>query len=232
MLRQLLSIFRSNNPLKTMGEDFAQMLKITYDTTMKAGQVFSGEHLKPEERTWIYEQDVQVNKLERKIRKQVIAYLSLHSSAPDLPYCLLIMSLVKDVERLGDYAKNLSEIADLQDDRCVPDDELCQELLEIKSGVETAFAATADVFELSDTERAMQLTRQGQDLARRSDMLIEKVAHSCHDANTVTSLVLGARYYKRIGGHVLNILSGVTMPLHKVDYYDEDAVTGEHQIRD
>ena len=38
------------------------------------------------------------------------------------------------------------------------------------------------------------------------------------------------RYYKRIGGHVLNVLSGVTMPLHKVDYYDEDAVTGEHQL--
>jgi len=231
MLRQLLSIFRSDNPLKRLGEDFAQMLKITYDTTMKAGVVFSGESLKPEERTWIYEQDVQVNKLQRKIRKQVIAYLSVSGSAPDLPYCLLLMSLVKDVERLGDYAKNLSEIADLQAG-CVPEDELCAELREIKSGVETAFGATADVFEKSDIERAMELTRQGQDLARRSDMLIEKIAHSCHDATTVTSLVLGARYYKRIGGHVLNILSGVTMPLHKLDYYDEDAVTDEHPIRD
>jgi hypothetical protein len=90
MLRQLLSIFRSDNPLKKMGEDFAQMLKITYDTTMKAGNVFTGEGLNPEERTWIYEQDVQVNKLERKIRKQVIAYLSIHTNAPDLPYCLLL----------------------------------------------------------------------------------------------------------------------------------------------
>jgi len=231
MLRQLLSIFRSDNPLTTMGEDFARMLKITYDTTMKAGVVFSGESLKPEERTWIYEQDVQVNKLERKIRKQVIAYLTISGSAPDLPYCLLLMSLVKDVERLGDYAKNLSEIADLQAG-CMPEDELCAELLEIKSGVEAAFGATADVFEESDIERAMELTRQGQDLARRCDMLIEKIAHSCHDATTVTSLVLGTRYYKRIGGHVLNILSGVTMPLHKLDYYDEEAVTGEHAIRD
>lgn len=231
MLRQLLSIFRSDNPLTTMGEDFARMLKITYDTTMKAGVVFSGESLKPEERTWIYEQDVQVNKLERKIRKQVIAYLTISGSAPDLPYCLLLMSLVKDVERLGDYAKNLSEIADLQAG-CMPEDELCAELLEIKSGVEAAFGATADVFEESDIERAMELTRQGQDLARRCDMLIEKIAHSSHDATTVTSLVLGTRYYKRIGGHVLNILSGVTMPLHKLDYYDEEAVTGEHAIRD
>jgi hypothetical protein len=35
---------------------------------------------------------------------------------------------------------------------------------------------------------------------------------------------LGCRYYKRIGGHVLNILSSVVMPLHKIDYYDEDEI--------
>jgi hypothetical protein len=37
-------------------------------------------------------------------------------------------------------------------------------------------------------------------------------------------LVLATRFYKRIGGHVLNVLSSVVMPLHKVDYYDEDEV--------
>ena len=44
------------------------------------------------------------------------------------------------------------------------------------------------------------------------------------DARTTTALVLGARFYKRIGGHVLNVLSSVVMPLHKVDYYDEDDI--------
>ena len=53
MLRHLLSIFRASNPLTAMGNDFSQMLKLTYETTMKAGEVFSGVGLKPEERTWI-----------------------------------------------------------------------------------------------------------------------------------------------------------------------------------
>lgn len=226
MLRQLISIFRSYNPLATMGENFAQMLKIAYETTMKAGEVFSGVKLTPEQRTWIYQQDVQVNKLQRRIRKQVISHLSIAGTAPDLPYCLLLMSLVKDVERLGDYAKNLSEIADLQI-TSLPDDELLAELLEIRSTVEAAFAVTADVFERSDTERALELMREGQDIARRCDMLVERIARSEHDAKTVTALILGTRYYKRIGGHVRNILSGVTMPLHKLDYYDEDALRPE-----
>jgi hypothetical protein len=35
-------------------------------------------------------------------------------------------------------------------------------------------------------------------------------------------VVMGTRFYKRIAAHVLNILSSVVMPLHKLDYYDED----------
>jgi hypothetical protein len=59
-------------------------------------------------------------------------------------------------------------------------------------------------------------------MAQRADTLITRVARSDYDAATTTAVVLGARYYKRIGGHVLNVLSSVVMPLHKLDYYDED----------
>ena len=220
MLRQLLSIFRSETPLHAMGENFARMLRLTYESTLKAGEIYFGSVVKPEERTWIYEQDVQVNKLERTIRKQVIAHLSIPGTSADLPYCLLLMSLVKDVERIGDYAKNLSEVGDFFAGP-LPDDEIVAELREIRSGVEAAFEATAEVFEESDIERAMALIRQGRDLAHRSDVLVERIARSEHDASTTTAVVLGTRFYKRIGGHLLNVLSSVVMPLHKLDYYDE-----------
>ncbi|UCD24679.1 MAG: hypothetical protein JSW51_01825 [Gemmatimonadota bacterium] len=227
MLRQLISIFRSDNPLAAMGENFARMLKITYDTTLRAGDIYFGKDVTPEDRTWVYKQDVQVNKLERRIRKQVIAHLSLSGTAADLPYCLLLMSLVKDVERLGDYAKNLTEVVDFYK-APLPDDEIVAELHEIRDGVETAFAATAEVFEKSDMDRAVALIQEGKSLARRCDILIESIARSDHNASTTTAVVLGARFYKRIGGHVLNVLSSVVMPLHKLDYYDEKAImTGE-----
>ena len=34
-------------------------------------------------------------------------------------------------------------------------------------------------------------------------------------------MVLGARHYKRILAHLMNVLSGVVMPLHKLDFFDE-----------
>ena len=226
MLRQLTKIFRSGEPLQAMGSDFAKMFQITYETTVRAGEVYFGEKVTPDERTWIYKQDVKVNKLERKIRKRVIFHLALADNSLDLPYCLLLMSLVKDVERLGDYAKNLSEVVDYHTEPLTAD-ALVAELREIRSCVEVAFGSTAGVFEESDMEGATGLIQEGRDLARRCDRLCENIAQSDHGAGVTTALILGARFYKRIAGHVLNVLSSVVMPLHKLDYYDENAIPPE-----
>ena len=226
MLRELLAIFRSDKPIARMGENFAKMLNLTYEMTVKAGDLYFAESAKPDEQTKIYKTDVGVNRLERRIRKQVIAHLSLQGTSGSLPYCLLLMSLVKDVERLGDYAKNLTEIRDYHPEP-LPDDELVGELREIRAGVEAAFGVTADVFAMSDRERAVSLIREGRDLTHRCDALIESVALSDYNARTATAVVMGARFYKRSDAHILNVLSSVVMPLHKLDYYDEDEIPEE-----
>ena len=223
MLRELLSIFRSEKPLRAMGDKFTEMVNLTYTMTLDAGEIFFRMESAPEERTRIYKADVQVNKLERAIRKQVIAHLSITGNTPSLPYCLLLMSLVKDVERIGDYAKNLAEAPEFNHAQ-LPDDEIVTELREIRKGVESAFAVTAEVFQSSDRERALQLIRQGRDLTHRCEALIARISRSDYPANLTTTTVLASRYYKRIGAHALNILSSVVMPLHKLDYYDEKEI--------
>ena len=224
MLRELISIFKAANPLGKMGDNFAKMLGLTQDQTIRAGQIFFSKPPSPEERTQIYKQDVKVNKLERKIRKQVIAHLSIGGNSADVPYSLLLMSLVKDVERIGDYAKNLAETLDVAGGVTLPDDEMVAELGEIRAEVETLFEAVAEVFARSDEEEAVELIRQGRDLTHRCDALIGRVAGSEYNADTTTAVVMGIRFYKRIGAHLLNILSGIVMPLHKLDYYDEKAL--------
>jgi phosphate uptake regulator len=226
MLRELITILRSSDPLRAMRDNFARMLQITYEMTIAAGEIYFGKTVTPGERSHLYEQDVEVNQLERTIRRQIVAHLSFQENIPNMPYCLLLMTLAKDVERLGDYAKNLSEVVDIWPEK-LPDDEIRQELLEICHGVEEAFKSTAGVFAASDEERALTYIRQGRDIAHRCDTLLQRIASGSCEAGVTAAQVLGARYYKRIGGHVLNILSGVVMPLHKVDYYDEDEIPKE-----
>ncbi|MDB4324814.1 hypothetical protein N9971_00565 [bacterium] len=222
MLNELLSIFRAGNPLKKMGDEFAEMLSLTCEMNLSAGKLFFREEQSPEVRSAIYFKDVRVNRLERKIRKRVVSHLSVGNSQ-HLPYCLLLMSQVKDVERLGDYAKNLAEVPDIYSG-ALPEDAIVDDLREIRSNVEEAFQATAQIFLSSDRDRALALIRHGKDLAKRADGLLTRIAQSDYNSGQTAALILGSRYYKRIGGHLLNVVSSVVMPLHKVDYYDESEV--------
>jgi len=224
MLRELISILRSRDPLRDMAENFTAMLRKAQEAIMRAGDIYFEGTTDPKVRGRIYALDVEVNRLEREIRMQVISHLSLGRSSSDLPYCLLLTSLVKDVERIGDYAKNLSELSDFRK-LPLPDDETVAELKEIRAGVESAFERLAGVFTESDKQSALEMIQHGKAMAQQCESLIRRIAmNDSYDACTVAVLVLGARFYKRIGGHVLNVLSSVVMPLHKVDYFDEDEI--------
>ena len=226
MLQELLQIFRPGNPLSKLADRFAKMLNLACEITLTAGTFFDGRRLSTEERSAIYARDVKINKLERKIRKLVVTHLSLAGNRANLPYCLLLISLVKDVERLGDYAKNLGELGDLYAGE-LPDDEILEELRAIRAGIEASFLAAGEIFKASDREQAIEGIAEGKNFARRCDRLLLKIAASDYDAGLATAVALGTRYYKRIGGHILNILSSVVMPLHKVDYYDEDMIPAD-----
>ncbi len=225
MLKELLSILRAKStPLEAVTDDFEHMLALSKEMTLEASKVFWGKHQSPEERTALYEKDVLVNKLERKIRKGLVSHLSLREPA-DVPYCLLLMSLIKDLERIGDYAKNLTELVDIAQGP-FPEDETVAELREIRKGAESLARQAPRAFSSNDRSLAIDLTLEGRALSKRCDAIIDEIAHSTYTAPIVVTLTLGARFYKRLVGHMLNVLSGVLMPLHKVDYFDEELVSG------
>ena len=175
------------------------------------------------DRNRVYEMDIEVNQLERAVRKQVASHLSVPGNQADMPYCLLLMTLVKDVERIGDYAKNLSEVRDF----CplpLPEDDIKAELLEIRHEVEEISQSMTDVLDISDTDHALMFIRRGRETSRRCKLLVQRIAKGRNEACVTTAQILGCRYYKRIGGHALNVFSSVVMPLHKVDYFDEEEI--------
>ena len=69
----------------------------------------------------------------------------------------------------------------------------------------------------------MERIREGLRNSRQCERFIAEVGGSVMDAATTAALILGARYYKRTNGHLLNVYSGVVMPLDKVDYFDDSS---------
>ena len=219
MLQELLRIFRGDDPLSKVADNFALMLNLTREMSHSAGQIFFGEDHDENAQDRVHKTDAEVNELERVIRRSLMTHLAIPGNSADAPYSLLLMSLVKDVERLGDYAKNLSEIVEIGPD-VLPEGAELDELKLIRQKVEAAYQACANVVLSSRRGEATELIQQGRETARRCDGLVTTIGKSDYDAATTTAFILGTRYYKRINAHVLNVLSSVVMPLDKIDYFE------------
>ena len=222
MLRELLAAFRSKHPLAEMGTNFARMVWLTGESIKEAGDIYFGDSaIDPTAVAQVRQRDVEINALQRTIRRQVVAHLSLETGRGEVPYCLLLISLVKDVERLGDYAKNLAEVRAIHPD-ALPDDDVVGELAAVRDWITANYHVLADVLEQADHVSADRLITEGRVISRQLDALIGKIAAAGYEGRTAAAIVMGTRFYKRIVGHIINVLTGVVQPLHKLDYYDED----------
>ena len=225
MLKELLSILRGS-PSGGISDDFKEMLDIAQKLVLDASAIYWGKEVSGEQKRELFKDDVKVNKLQRKIRKQLVTHLTSSGNVTDVPYGLLIMSLSKDVERMGDYAKNLVEVPGLNSE-AFPQGEILDELKQIRIDVEDVVRRVQEAFVSNDTELSTSLIEKGRSVSKRCDLLVERIAASNYPASVAVAMVLGARYYKRIEAHVINLLTGVVMPLHKLDYYDERAIEPE-----
>ncbi|MEX1177954.1 MAG: PhoU domain-containing protein [Nitriliruptor sp.] len=163
--------------------------------------------------------DHKVNEAERNIRRDLVVHASVHGSI-DTPAILVYMSIVKDIERIGDYAKNLFDLAadgsDLSTTSRGPrHTEMHAEMLRMIEQVGVAFHER-------DPERSRTLLTSGDELLDDFDDAVSALVRSDSTGDQSVAQALAYRYYKRIVAHLLNVLSAVVMPVDRLDYFDED----------
>ncbi len=226
MLREILQAFKAKDELGSLIEGFSTMLDLSAQIVREATEVYFGALDATVDREAFRARDVKINKLERKIRKRVLFLLAGQSDGRDAPTGLLLMSLVKDAERIGDYAEDLAELTGFAGGAAQADptalraiaDEVCDIVDEL-----------ARVFGESDQAAAAQLVRQGRSLSERCEKHLQKIAAGPSYPGLASHL-LGAQYYLRTLAHAMNILSGLVNPLHRLDYHDDKDMLAEVQL--
>jgi len=131
------------------------------------------------------------------------------------------MSITKDAERIGDYCKNLLEVA-LHYGKPFPQDGYVEDLKNIQNQVEDMFAKTAECFRNDNVEVANSVLHMKTSLGKDcEDFILRIYASEDLDVPTAVSYVLISRFFKRVISHLGNISTSVSMPVHKLDYFDE-----------
>ncbi len=216
----ILDVFKADNWSNELVGMIDDMLAKAQDMFQYAtGVIIEGQPSDASQER-IYDQDQQINKLERKIRRRVVSRLSMRGSRAEIPTALIFMNVVKDGERIGDYIKNLHEVGDMMPTGV--DHKLYQDKLgTISADIATMFTDTRQAFEESDEERAGKVIKQAKRRGREFETLIREITVSDLDVNNAVCMVLILRFYKRLVAHMGNIVSTVVMPVDLIDYYDE-----------
>lgn len=216
----ILELFRQDNWSNELVGMIAEMLELAEAMYLHTSGIIVHGHPETDPQKLIYDQDRRINKLERLIRRRVVTRLSITDSRAEIPSALIFMNVVKDGERLGDYVKNLHEVADMMPAQ--PDRELYRRWLsEPTDTIAELFRQTRDAFLKSDEALAGAVIKTTKAQGRDLEKWIRDITTSDIPTHDAVCLVLVLRFYKRLVAHMSNIASTVVMPVDLIDFYDD-----------
>jgi len=163
--------------------------------------------------------DIGVNRAERAVRKELVVHTSVRGAQADLPLVLSFMSIVKDAERVGDYAKNIWDLADAGIDLSSADD--LKHLTKVRDQTSEFIGESARIFRERDTAAAHDMIQLLDKVLDEYDAGIRTQLESTDPARDAVARALLFRYLKRISAHLINVLTSLVMPVHRLDFYDE-----------
>ena len=169
----------------------------------------------------IKQRDTDINKYQRDIRKKVVTYYSISKDVTNLDSGLVLINMVVDIERIGDYTKNILDLAKHHPKKFVSE-KISDDLRVVEKAVIERFGNTIKAVEEMDEEVAKELIKSYRsDLGKLSDNLVASSISGklqIGEEHKASSMVLYARYLKRIGAHLKNITSVVVNPFESIGY--------------
>jgi phosphate uptake regulator len=164
--------------------------------------------------------DKTLNKLEMGVRKKVFSHLAI-SRGEDLLEGLQLNVIITDLERIGDYTKNIGELVEMMPNRLDfgRHDATFQKVKDLALEL---FDITYKALEEKDEKLASEAIRKYDQVSKASDAQIKKVLAGKEMNETVekrhVALLLFFRYTKRICAHLKNINTAVVNPFHQISY--------------
>jgi len=218
MIKEILSVFKSDSLLDRAFKRSYEMLELTNQMFKESKRV-----LRETENTEldfdIYSQDFIINKFQREVRKDVFNHLAISGNS-ELPSGMILVSIVIDLERIGDFAKNIVQIAQNHPQR-LHAGEFESELLELERAVEDSFGRTIHCFKNSDQKAAFNLLKEYKWVSPKFDAKIESLIRGedvTLTSGSAVALAIYLRALKRIFSHLRNVTSSVVNPFHRIGF--------------
>jgi|TARA_B110000196_G_scaffold315730_1_gene325865 phosphate transport system protein len=165
--------------------------------------------------------DIEINTFQKDVRRKVVTHYAISQDIDDLPNGLVLLNMVVDVERVGDYTKNILDLA-LNHPNTIKSEDFSDELHHVEQEVVARFSKTLEAIRTQDVEVARSLmVSYKETLTGVSDDIVNGCISgkiTLGNESKTVALALYARYLKRIGAHLKNITTILINPFEAVGY--------------
>jgi len=218
MWHELIKLWKSNNLLDAGWNQSYEMIEICNEMFLEGIRVLrstdSGFINKD-----IRKKDKKVNKFEREVRRKILTHLAVQGSM-DIPASLVLVTIIVDIERIGDFTKNIMDLASYHPKRLTAG-KFEEDLLQVEELTKEAFNRVNSCIKESDAESALELMDDQQRINQICDESIAGIIaeeDSSLPNGSAAALALYFRYLKRINAHFRNITTSVVNPFDRIGY--------------
>jgi phosphate uptake regulator len=219
--RDFMNLFKGKPKSGLLQEAFDQTVKM-FELSQEMFQLVTvalAQESAPDILQTIKQTDKEVNRLHRDVRRKVFEHLSIAGNQ-DLYSALILLSVVDDTERVGDYNKNIADIITLMP-RKLDFGEYTSAFDQVWRETNEFFEASLKAFREDDEASALFVLESYGKLSDVCDEVIEKILTAKDDQGIrrdLVALVLLMRFFKRVNAHLKNIASTVVNPFHRIGY--------------
>ncbi|MBN1943364.1 MAG: hypothetical protein JW849_08735 [Phycisphaerae bacterium] len=222
MWKEIINAFRHTDVVETLEGKIGEMLDAGQWMFQQVSDLLARKRRADALRDALYEKDRRINQLEQEIRERIVTHLTV-GNPQDLGPCLVLMSVVKDAERIGDYCKNIFEVGKFyQGEFTRP--EFHGPLEEIASTIQEMFERTKTALLENDAALAKQVIAKKGNISKSCNLLVQQLLsleETDAPAGEVVAYALLARYYKRVESHLSNLASSVVAPVPLLDFHEK-----------
>jgi len=223
MWQELIKLWKSHGLLEEAWNQSFEMLGICHEMFLEGVRVLretEGDDINKE----IRKKDKTVNKFEREVRRKILTHLSVQGGA-DIPASLVLITIIVDIERIGDYTKNIMDIAKYHPDR-LQGGRFEEDLKRVEEATKNDFKRVLNCLKESDAESALKLMDDHRWINEVCDENLAGLIigeDSTIKNGSVAALTLYFRYLKRINAHFRNITTSVVNPFDRIGYKVKEA---------
>jgi len=219
MFKQIFELFKSDSLYEQALDECHEMLEIVREMFNESINTlrFSDTADIPID---IFAMDKKINEFERDVRRKVMTHLAV-SGNEDLGSGLILVSVVIDIERIGDYTKNIYDLA-LRHPKKLSGGEYNKVLTEIEKSTKGFLNDAIDAFKSQDIDLARKLMQNYKtDISAVSSEIVEGIVSgksNSFSSEEAGALCLYSRYLKRIAAHSRNLVSSIVNPFERIGY--------------